>query len=357
MQMLMTPFNPSMQLSPHSRQRTLAYHPPKGRFKLIYQGLILPGLPAPLHYINFMSLIGQAKIPILYNKNILKHKALDTASVFVSSSPHLAGQLKSYSISEQCHFRSDAFNFDQQDVIQGYFPDFHFKRTDSALSVDLKVHTVNVLSHYTPLKWGVFEHWSLLCWCQGRVMFENHCYEVQGMGSFEYARSAHLPYMPVCFFTHHVLNLTDQLQVLLTQVRNQWNQIIYSRADLRNLDGRVESYKDNVFFQIQRLYPKVTTPNFKEMYLPREFLWQVYVKDCLLLEVKGKSRGDFKFGLAAGYAGSFQFNAIYNNQHYKGEAGYIEYIDMRPLHWQEKDQSALLELKNTEIQPCILKKD
>ncbi|MFX5134396.1 hypothetical protein ABTC89_19875, partial [Acinetobacter baumannii] len=64
------------------------------------------------------------------------------------------------------------------------------------------------------------------------------------MGSFEYARSAHLPYMPVCFFTHHVLNLTDQLQVLLTQVRNQWNQIIYSRADLRNLDGRVESYKD-----------------------------------------------------------------------------------------------------------------
>ena len=112
MQMLMTPFNPSMQLSPHSRQRTLAYHPPKGRFKLIYQGLILPGLPAPLHYINFMSLIGQAKIPILYNKNILKHKALDTASVFVSSSPHLAGQLKSYSISEQCHFRSDAFNFD-----------------------------------------------------------------------------------------------------------------------------------------------------------------------------------------------------------------------------------------------------
>lgn len=163
MQMLMTPFNPSMQLSPQSQQKTLAYHPPKGRFKLIYQGLILPNLPSPLHYINFISLIGQARVPILYNKNILKRKALDTASVFVSSSPHQASQLNSYSIQQQCHF-DRGFKFDEIDEIQGNFPNFIFQRKDANLSIDMRVHTLNVLSHYTPLKWGVFEHWSLLCW-------------------------------------------------------------------------------------------------------------------------------------------------------------------------------------------------
>lgn len=356
MQMLMTPFNPSMQLSPQSQQKTLAYHPPKGRFKLIYQGLILPNLPSPLHYINFISLIGQARVPILYNKNILKRKALDTASVFVSSSPHQASQLNSYSIQQQCHF-DRGFKFDEIDEIQGNFPNFIFQRKDANLSVDMKVHTLNVLSHYTPLKWGVFEHWSLLCWCEGRITLQNQCYEIQGMGSFEYARSAHLPYMPVCFFTHQVLNLDEQTQILLTQARNQWNQIVYSRLDIRSLNGHVENHKEQVEFQIQRLYPKVITPNSKEMYLPREFFWQIYRDGKVYFEVKAQSRGDYKFGVGSGFVGSFSYVAYWNQQIFYGESGYIEYIDMRPLLWQERHETPLLELKEVEIQPCMLKKD
>ena len=51
-----------------------------------------------------------------------------------------------------------------------------------------------------------------------------------------------------------------------------------------------------------------------------------------------QSRGDYKFGLAAGYVGSFQYQLSWNEQCLQGEGGYCEYIDCRPLKWQEKNQ-------------------
>ena len=66
---LITSLNQSQQLNPKSFSKlNLAYHPPKGRFKIIHQGLILPNLPAPFHYLNFISLIGQPRIPVFLIK-------------------------------------------------------------------------------------------------------------------------------------------------------------------------------------------------------------------------------------------------------------------------------------------------
>ena len=45
------------------------YHPPNNKYKIVHQGLILPNLPAPLHYVNFLSIIGQPNIPTLLNPN------------------------------------------------------------------------------------------------------------------------------------------------------------------------------------------------------------------------------------------------------------------------------------------------
>ena len=99
---LITSLNQSQQLNPKSFSKlNLAYHPPKGRFKIIHQGLILPNLPAPLHYLNFISIIGQPRIPVFFNQSAILEQALDTATVLVSSSPHMVGQLKSYSVKEQ----------------------------------------------------------------------------------------------------------------------------------------------------------------------------------------------------------------------------------------------------------------
>ena len=53
----------SKQLNQAPFQAQLAYHAQKGRYKTIHQGLIIPNLPAPLHYLNFLSIIGQPNAP------------------------------------------------------------------------------------------------------------------------------------------------------------------------------------------------------------------------------------------------------------------------------------------------------
>ena len=43
--------------------------------------------------------------------------------------------------------------------------------------------------------------------------------------------------------------------------------------------------------------------------------------------------------MAAGYVGSFQYQIKINAREESGEAGYCEYVDCRPLKWQEKNKN------------------
>ena len=71
---------------------------------------------------------------------------------------------------------------------------------------------------------------------------------------------------------------------------------------------------------------------------PESFLGNVK-NGKVIFELYGESRGDYKFGLAAGYIGSFRYQLSWNDQCLQGEGGYCEYIDCRPLRWQEKNQN------------------
>ena len=84
--------NQLQQLSLNSNGE-LSISPPEV-FKVVYQGLILPNLPAPLRYFNYISLIGQPRIPLCYNANGIVTSAVDTATVLVSNSLHSVGHLK-----------------------------------------------------------------------------------------------------------------------------------------------------------------------------------------------------------------------------------------------------------------------
>lgn len=121
------------------------------------------------------------------------------------------------------------------------------------------------------------------------------------------------------------------------QLRDSFNRILQSRLYLRDAsNGTVQMFDQNVHFKVHRVYPKVKTPNGHSMYLPREFEWRYLGKDGYALSVQAQSRGDFKFGLAAGYVGSFKYQVKINNEEQEGESGYCEYIDCRSLRWQEK---------------------
>ena len=54
---------------------------------------------------------------------------------------------------------------------------------------------------------------------------------------------------------------------------------------------------------------------------------------------------DFKFGLAAGYVGSFKYQLKMDNYEEQGESGYCEYVDCRALKWQKKIKKKIEKLE------------
>lgn len=356
MQLLMNFIDESQQLNQARFPYRLDYHGPKGIYKIIHQGLMIPGLAAPLHYFNFLTIMGQPNIPMLRNEYAIKTHALDTVSLITSISPHMVGHFHGYSLADECQIHKHYFNFGNKEQLTGTFPHFKLMRNDDELSVDLNIETKPLISHFTKLKLGLFDHWSLLCHCRGEIIYKEQVYRIDQLGSFEFARAINIPYLPLSFFTYQIINLENQKQLLLAHIRNSFNQIVQSRMYLRDLKtGTSEMYDQDVHFKLHRVYPKITTPNKQEMYLPREFEWN-FQNAQRKIKVIGESRGDFKFGLAAGYVGSFSYSVEVDDHHEQGSSGYCEYIDCRALRWQEINKEEKLMNNFANVMPCTLKK-
>lgn len=332
----------------------LTFHPPKGLFKIVYQALILPNLPEPFHYFNFISLIGQPRIPICYNASAITTTAIDTATVLVSSSASTVGHLKSYSAKEQCQLEVDRYQFLDVDHIQADFPHYYFKRNDEELSCQLKVKICTDIENHSALQWGVADYWYVSCQCEGEIVYKKQKYQIEARGVLKHARAIYFPFIAFHFFTYQIIQIHPDLQIIMSELRNQWNNIVFSRIEIQTKENNVV-YEHQVVLDITRVYPKVKTPNGREMYLPREFIWQYQEKDEVIFQLQAKSRGDYKFGLAAGYVGSFHYQLLWKNKNYEG-TGYCEYIDCRPLHWQEKNKTEQIIDQIPHFQPYLCKK-
>ena len=338
-----------------NKSDALTFYPPKGLFKIVYQALILPNLPEPFHYLNFISLIGQPRIPICYNASAITTTAIDTATVLVTSGLSTAGHLKSYSAKEQCQLEQDRYQFLDVDQIQVDFPNYYFKRIDEELSCQLTVNIRAEIENHSALHWGVGDYWYARCQCEGEITYKKQKYQIEAQGILKHARAIYLPFIAFHFFTYQVIQVNANLQIILSELRNQWNNIVFSRIEIQSNEQRSILYDHQVVLDITRVYPKVQTPNGREMYLAREFMWQYQEKNQIIFQLKAQSRGDYKFGLGAGYVGSFNYELIWNNENHKG-SGYCEYIDCRPLHWQEKNKSEQIMDQIPHFQPYLCKK-
>ncbi|MEG0746645.1 MAG: hypothetical protein RR509_09840 [Acinetobacter sp.] len=338
-----------------NKSDALTFYPPKGLFKIVYQALILPNLPEPFHYLNFISLIGQPRIPICYNASAITTTAIDTATVLVTSGLSTIGHLKSYSAKEQCQLEQDRYQFLDVDQIQVDFPNYYFKRIDEELSCQLTVNIRAEIENHSALHWGVGDYWYARCKCEGEITYKKQKYQIEAQGILKHARAIYLPFIAFHFFTYQVIQVNANLQIILSELRNQWNNIVFSRIEIQSNEQRSILYDHQVVLDITRVYPKVQTPNGREMYLAREFMWQYQEKNQIIFQLKAQSRGDYKFGLGAGYVGSFNYELIWNNENHKG-SGYCEYIDCRPLHWQEKNKSEQIIDQISHFQPYLCKK-
>lgn len=318
----------------------LPYHAQHGRYQIIHQALNLPELPAPLHYLNFFSVFGLPKSLLCQTPSQITSPLLDTALVFSSTSAAMHAPYHYYPIAEQCYFDRLTFQFAEREKLTGSFPHFQLQRDDAELSYHLSIQTTDLVSYFTKLRFGLAEHWSVMCHCQGDIYYQGQNFNIDQLGSFDYARAVNLPYFPIAFLTYQMMNLSGQRQLIVMQTRDQFNHILQSKLYLRDLrQATSELIDQHVHFKIHRVYPKVMTPHGQSMYLPREFEWNIDHPSLGQIQIQAQSRGDFKFGLMAGYAGSFYYQLNINGQLETGQAGYCEYIDCRPLIWQEHNKS------------------
>lgn len=358
MQLFQDFFDQSKKLNqaPLCKNKKLPCHGQTQKYKIILIGLKIPNLPAPLHYLNFFAQIGQSRLPILRNEHLIQTYALDTVSVMSSISPHMVGQLNSYSLNKDCIINDAEFNFAGREHILSGSTHFEFRRDDSELSFELNAETTPLVSCFSKLRMGLAEHWSALSYCTGEVIYKGERIAIEQQGALEFARSWNFPYFPVVYYCLQIINLSDRRQLIFMQVRDTLNRVLQSRIYIKDPNqSTVHLYDQAVIFNIHRVYPRITAPNSLKMYLPREFEWKLHIEG-LSLYMCGQSRGDFKFGLGSGFAGSFSYSISLNGHDETGESGYCEYIDCRTLNWQEQNQKEKLMNQLAEPVPIFLKK-
>lgn len=316
----------------------VALHAQQGRYKIIHQAIKIPNLPAPLHYLNFYSLIGQPRAPIFQQPHLNIQKPLQVATVLASSSMHSVGHFHAYDIAQDCSFQEQQFQFAEREQLSGQLPYLKLERQDSELSFKLNIQSLDLVSYFCQLRWSLGQYWSLPCQCQGQVIYKDQVYAIDQLGVVEYGRAIDFSWLPLAFYIYQLIPLSDTQQLIVLQLRDQFNLVLYSRLYLKNIaTGQVQIFDKNLCLEIQRLYPCVRTPNDQSMYLPRVFCWSLQQHD-IKIDICGQSRGDFKFGLAAGFVGSFSYQVVINGQKFEGEHGYCEYVDCRSLKYQELKQ-------------------
>jgi len=96
---------------------------------------------------------------------------------------------------------------------------------------------------------------------------------------------------------------------------------------VRTLDGESVTYRTDCEFSVHCHDPSsATSPTGIAMRLPAEFTWRVRDGARDVLDLVGRTDGNWLYGLGCGYAGSFAYDGRFRGMRITGR-GYIEYID------------------------------
>ncbi len=314
---------------PFDPQTSLAT--PQGIYGCVHYGIMVPNLPAPHNFLNIITVIGQPQAKIFRNAQLIKTTALDTANLLVGTGTGTPDHFQGYSVKNDCDLKPDGsyLRFADDLVLQGQYPHFTVRRQGKAFNVELTLRATDKVANFAQLVGGLYDHWSILCEYEGHIEQAGVVTPVQGLCTYEYARAANVP-LPFKFFTYHILNIDERTQVLMVQVLGPMGMHVQRRVYVRTLDDHGRIYSQGFDFTVQELEAEpVVTPYGAAMRLPKRFSWRVDdERGRELIAIQGLANGDFNYGMAAGYAGSYEYQGRYKGKPINGR-GYMEYIDQR----------------------------
>lgn len=97
----------SLALSGRPFEPDTSLAPPHGRYATVHYGIMLPGLPAPHHFLNLVAVIGQPKTRLFANPHLIRTTARDTANLLVGTATGTPEHFRGYNIGQDCTFAAD----------------------------------------------------------------------------------------------------------------------------------------------------------------------------------------------------------------------------------------------------------
>lgn len=305
--------------------------PPQGLYGTVHYGLMLPNLPSPHRFLNVIVVAGQPKLKLFSNPQLIRTTARDSANVLVGTSTGTPDHFRGYSIAQDCDLRSDGsyLRFGQDLILEGVYPHFTARREGHAFNFDLQLTATDKIAHFAKMIGGAYDHWSLLCKYEGAIECDGTKTPITGLCTWEYARAFNVS-LPFNFFTYQILNIDETTQVLLTQVHGPLGLVAQQRVYVRSLDDHGGVYSRNFDLTVHQYQSgRISTPAGRSLRLPKTFSWRVDDDDGnVLIAIDGVANGDFQYGMAGGYAGSYEYRGRFRQREVTG-TGYIEWIDPR----------------------------
>jgi hypothetical protein len=321
--------NRSRRLDGTAFDPTTPFGPPQGRYRTVHYGVMLPDLREPLRFLDLIAVIGQPRIPIWRNDQLVSTTDEDTVSLLTATGAPGTARFRGYRLGADCTFAQDGseLRFGDDVLLQARYPHYRIVRTEPA--IELRMTATRTVSHFAHMTGGLYDHWSLLCRYDGEVEVDGTRLPVVGLGNIEYARGAAIS-LPFRLFTYHVVNVDDRVQVLFGQVLGPLNTRLQHEVYVRAVDAPSRVYRHGVTFEVTRYEDEPrATPDGRGMRLPAEFCWTAPDgRRGELVRVEGRANGDWAYGVAAGFAGSYAYTGAFRGEPIDG-TGYLEYIDGR----------------------------
>jgi len=305
------------------------FGPPQGRYRTVHYGVMLPNLRAPMGFLDLIAVIGQPRVPIWRNDHLVTTTDADTVSLLTATGAPGTSRFTGYRLGTDCTFAADGseLRFSDDVLIEGRYPHYRIVRTQPA--IDLRMTATRTVTHFVRMAGGLYDHWSLLCHYDGEIEVDGGRLPVAGLGNVEYARGAGIS-LPLRFFTYHIVNVDDRVQVLFGQVLGPLNARVQHEVYVRAVDAPSRVYRRRVRFGVTRFETEPRpTPDGRGMLLPAEFAWSAGDgRGGELVRIEGRTNGDWAYGVGAGFAGSYAYTGAFRGVPIEG-TGYLEYIDGR----------------------------
>lgn len=304
------------------------FHPPRGRYRTVHYGLMFPGLPAPLNFLDFITVIGQPKVRAFRNAHLIETSAADTANLLAGTAVRFPGQFRGYQVARDLELAPDAslIRFGEDFALRGSYPNFLVTYRNPEFRADLRVRATDKIAHFAKLRGGLYDHWSLLCEYEGTVDHQGTRYDLSGLSTLEYARAVAVDLF-LTFFTYQIINIDADTQVLMVEVRGPLGIPLQQTVYVRSRTDHGGAYENGYRYRVAGYeHTPRHTPEGRDMTLATTFAWAVDDDNGdPLIQIDAVANDDYVYGMTGGYVGSYRYTGTFRGRPVTG-TGYVEQI-------------------------------